>query len=577
MSAMVAAAGLSACAGIPHVATLSTEEMQSLTTAQRGQLSTMKVYQNYENPPNSPYKVIASVRGISCHRNTYQYKQVSDEEALETLKIRAALLNADAVIHVECQSSSGTDWVNNCWSSIVCIGDAIQSEPLAAPSRPIAVVPSTARPSLEYIPLPQPKATTSGIPGQSAREVVEGVGRGAGAGAVEGAVVGVQAGIYFAISTGGLGIIILPYSIAAGTAGGAAVGGALGATGAIIQNQPQSAPVPSRQMLTPVPLHLPVAEAAAMAAEIQPQLQAQLPAPLLGARCPVLPLPAKSQVASNVVAGGSADVASERQLKAQDFSRCIEVGITHLRWEEHRDQGGPYVVLLATARARMDDLASGKPLVTREYWFESARRYSWQPLLPELKRAQALLGERVGEDLLIDAIGDGVIENGVCGLAPAESRFQDTHAAASRQVMEISGRAPATHLNSQEPVLAWESFPTQRHLAVLTREGGGSATEVVYDLRIWREGEVGYVYEGLGLSGSTHRLDPVPAEGEYRWSVRARFVYAGKPRATTWNYAWEPALAGASANAKPPKGGWVSCRRDYISDASSFRLIVPSR
>jgi hypothetical protein len=127
----------------------------------------------------------------------------------------------------------------------------------------------------------------------------------------------------------------------------------------------------------------------------------------------------------------------------------------------------------------MEDLASGKASVTWEYRFESGRRYSWQPLLPVLTRAQAVLGERMGEDLLIDAIGDGVIENGVCGLAPAESRLQDTHAAASGQVAEVSGRAPTTHLNPQEPVLAWESFPTQRHLTVLTREGEGSGSTCI--------------------------------------------------------------------------------------------------
>jgi uncharacterized protein YbjQ (UPF0145 family) len=128
--AIAGMAGLSACAGIPRVPTLGTEEVNSLTTTQRGRLTTMKVYMFYDDVgPDRPYATIARVKGISCHRNTYEYKQVTDEEAINALKVRAALLNADAAINVNCQDSSGIDWVNNCWSSVVCIGDAIQFRP----------------------------------------------------------------------------------------------------------------------------------------------------------------------------------------------------------------------------------------------------------------------------------------------------------------------------------------------------------------------------------------------------------------------------------------------------------------
>ena len=578
--AAFATAALSACA-TSYVPDLSPKEVEGLTTAQRGRLSVMKVYRSYENPPDQPHKVVASVKGISCHRNTYVYKQVTDEEAIYALKVRAALLNADAVFNLDCQASSGTDWVNNCWSSIVCVGDAIQSyarpdaaallEPLITPSGAIAVVPSTIAPSLEYLPLPPPKEP-AGLRDKTGQALAQGAAKGAVAGAATGAAAGLVVAIDVAISTAGIGIVILPYSVAVGTAVGAVGGGALGAAGAVSENRPRPAPIPSRDTLTPIPVHLPVAEAMVAAAEIEPQLQVRLPVPLLGTRCPVFRLQTEQGIASNVTTAASIDV---ENLKAQGYSGCLEVGITHLRWDERRDQTGPYLVSLATARARMEDFASKKTVVTRDFWFQSSRRYSSQPLTSALKRAQAALGERMAEDMVINAIGNNVIENGICGLAPAQTRFHDPDATASGQ--DTPRQPPATYLNPQDPVLAWESFPTQRHLAVLSREAEGSPTDVAYDLRIWREGEEGYVYERAGLSGSTYRIDPLLPPGEYRWSARARFVYAGRPRATTWNYAWEPAMADASANIKPPQGGWVTCRRDFISDASSFRLIVPSR
>ena len=516
--AFFAAACLYGCGTTP-VPYFSSKEMESLTTAQRVRLSAMKVYMSYEEPPDRPYKVIARVRGISCVLNRKAYQQATDEEATHVLKVRAALLNADAVINADCNASSGTDWVNNCWSSVVCVGDAIQGQstpgavaPFEATvtlSRAIAVVPSTAAPS----------------------EGLE---------------------------------VLLQRMVS-------------GAANTVSENRPRAAAVPLRYTLSPMRVHLPVAEAMVTAAEVQREARVELPVPLLGTLCPSYPIAKKKQIASNLTTATSSEFESESRLKTQGYTQCAEVGITHLRWDEYRDQGRSYTVLLATARARVQDLLSENALVTRDYWYQSSPLESSQSLQSRLQRAQGVLGERMAEDLVINAIGDGVIEKGVCGLTPAQSGFRESGAEASGQLpTNIGGQAPATSLNPQEPVLAWESFPTSRHMAILAREAEGSVTDVIYDLRIWRDGQAGYTYERLGLSANVHRIDSALPAGEYRWSIRARFVFAGKARATTWNYSWQAALTDATAHVKPPKGGWVTCRRDYISDNSSFRLIVPS-
>lgn len=44
---------------------------------------------------------------------------------MEGVKINAVLMDADAVINTACQNN-GVDWGNNCWSSIVCVGEAIK-------------------------------------------------------------------------------------------------------------------------------------------------------------------------------------------------------------------------------------------------------------------------------------------------------------------------------------------------------------------------------------------------------------------------------------------------------------------
>ena len=102
------------CASNPRIEDLSSE--------QRAQLSKVEIF---EGSIERPYKVIGTISGLSCHRNKYQRQDISDEEALEGVRIKAVQLNADAVINTFCQTNSDTDWRNNCWASIKCIGDAV--------------------------------------------------------------------------------------------------------------------------------------------------------------------------------------------------------------------------------------------------------------------------------------------------------------------------------------------------------------------------------------------------------------------------------------------------------------------
>ncbi|MCU7861337.1 MAG: hypothetical protein KZQ86_16250 [Candidatus Thiodiazotropha sp. (ex Lucinoma kastoroae)] len=105
------------CASNPRIEDMSSE--------QRANLSKIEIFKGSIERPNN---VIGSVTGLSCNRNKYQKQDISEEEALEGIRIKAALLNADAVINTFCQKNSDTDWRNNCWASIKCIGDAVVYE-----------------------------------------------------------------------------------------------------------------------------------------------------------------------------------------------------------------------------------------------------------------------------------------------------------------------------------------------------------------------------------------------------------------------------------------------------------------
>lgn len=113
--ALLAITLLGACASNPDVG--------SLTSSQRAKLASIEIVRG---PVPQPHTIVRSVKGLACHRNAYQEQLLTEEEAIEGVKLKAALLDADAVANLACQRNSGTDWANNCWASIVCVGDAIR-------------------------------------------------------------------------------------------------------------------------------------------------------------------------------------------------------------------------------------------------------------------------------------------------------------------------------------------------------------------------------------------------------------------------------------------------------------------
>lgn len=106
---------LASCASNPRV--------EDLTSAQRAKIASIQVFSAV---PEKKFLVLGTVTGLSCNRNKYQAQDVSESEALQGVKINAVLLGADGVINTFCQKNSDTDWGNNCWASVKCIGDAVK-------------------------------------------------------------------------------------------------------------------------------------------------------------------------------------------------------------------------------------------------------------------------------------------------------------------------------------------------------------------------------------------------------------------------------------------------------------------
>jgi len=113
MATLSIAVGLSSCAAGPRI--------DDLSSAERARISQIQIFKGSADKPVRP---LGEVSGLSCQKYKDQPHEVTEAEALEGLRIRAAVLGADAVVNTACQRKSEADWTNNCWASVKCIGDA---------------------------------------------------------------------------------------------------------------------------------------------------------------------------------------------------------------------------------------------------------------------------------------------------------------------------------------------------------------------------------------------------------------------------------------------------------------------
>lgn len=105
------------------VACVSNPKIESLSPSERETFNRIQILQG---EISQPYTIISEVKGKECHETIDQSKMATTDSAITVIKIKAAKKNADAVIDVKCRPSRTTDWRNDCWSSMLCVGTAIK-------------------------------------------------------------------------------------------------------------------------------------------------------------------------------------------------------------------------------------------------------------------------------------------------------------------------------------------------------------------------------------------------------------------------------------------------------------------
>lgn len=114
LAGVLGAGMLSACASQPGINTLTRE--------QRERVSVVEVIHEGATRPGT---VIGRVAATGCQKTVYDLSVDAETEALQRLRIAAAALDADAVIHTSCREAL-IDWFTNCWGLIECSGEAFR-------------------------------------------------------------------------------------------------------------------------------------------------------------------------------------------------------------------------------------------------------------------------------------------------------------------------------------------------------------------------------------------------------------------------------------------------------------------
>jgi uncharacterized protein YbjQ (UPF0145 family) len=128
---------------------MANQKIVNLNDLERRRISKVKLYKESNSLPESNYRVIKQIKGLSCWRNTLNPKIVTEGEALDGLRIRAAQLDADAVVNIYCEHRTETDWKNNCWESFSCYGDAVEFTAKGSMDVADALIVETGRYSLD--------------------------------------------------------------------------------------------------------------------------------------------------------------------------------------------------------------------------------------------------------------------------------------------------------------------------------------------------------------------------------------------------------------------------------------------
>jgi len=196
--------------------------------------------------------------------------------------------------------------------------------------------------------------------------------------------------------------------------------------------------------------------------------------------------------------------------------------------------------LFMNVQARLVRLSDGVTLSEWQFHYTSSRREIQQ----WVENDGRLLGEKL-EDAFRDLVGQ--VYDVVFLIIPIDlpTPGSDWIVGIDCWLTPVSPkRSFREQVDTLRPTLQWSAFPRELDRQELDPEVLRKIDNVTYDLRIWdvdshnisgRLRRNRLFYERTGLTAPEHTMEvSLAPASRYVWSVRARFVFDGRPMATRW-------------------------------------------
>ena len=230
----------------------------------------------------------------------------------------------------------------------------------------------------------------------------------------------------------------------------------------------------------------------------------------------------------------------------------------------------PPLTFFMTLRTRLIRTVDGEVVyvATQRHKGKKLKFVNWatndaQPLREDFDRCYKNLPEGIVNKLffLSDFPSDS---RKVCGLRPIYPKIRRSFFTPKKIVY--------VKVDSLQPTLQWESFPTPEGKPAVKMELLSRISDVTYDLKIWRveyDLPMELAYTRQRLLDSSHKIEhPLEPSTRYFWTVRANFKLDGQSRVTKWSFSRKP---------RPSPEIPDPCRPDYIPIPNYLRFITPGK
>lgn len=374
--------------------------------------------------------------------------------------------------------------------------------------RHVLIIPAKFNPQIDYHP-----------------SFAKGRDVGAAKGAASGAMLGAFEAMHFAITGGGLGILLLPFFVAGGVVIGGTIGGIDGALESVPEENAKQIEETVDNSLSNLDIQGTMAEHVYIAGNNLTNY--------------------KYTILKEIGPRSQEEIPDYLTLNLEGNNIILEVRVISLGFKGGKGSN-PYISINMKVNARVIDVTSGEeiysdiwPYVSREQPLSKWVGNNAKPLHDEFESCYQSIAENIIERIFLlheFHVASKWEGSQTCVLQPFYPEYMG--------IDIFSGGLKYPEVDSLQPTLEWEPFPRKKDINRDKKGILNRIDEITYDLKIWREEDFIQnepLYSRQGIGKPKHKIEiKLEKSKKYFWTFRARLKFDGQYRVTKWAHSRVP-------------------------------------